>query len=157
MKGEFCYWLNMTVLVYVRTTKYVKKNALSTSTVCLFLVSQSYLIYYFTNSYSQVLLWHIFKSFACTMFISLKIAYIYTMSFYYIHPYVFLPIPLRRLYSISRPSSCPPVVGGFLLINNPPQVQLVLLICVWVWGHELRHGYPTISHVPKGKWLSLPQ
>lgn len=156
MKEGFCYWLNMVVLACVRTTKYVT-NALITSTVCLPLVFQSYLIYYFTNSYSQVLLWHILKSFACIMSISLKIAYIYTISFYYIHPYVLPPIPLRRLHSISLPRSYPPIADGFLLITNPPQVQFVLLICIWVWDHPLRHGHRSSSHVPKGEWLSLPQ
>lgn len=39
-----------------------------------------------------------------------------------------------------------------------PCVHLVLTICTWMWDHPLGHGEPPVSvHIPKGKWLSLPQ
>lgn len=41
---------------------------------------------------------------------------------------------------------------SFLVIH---QIQLVLPICIWVWGHKLEHGKPVSGHNLE-EWFFLP-
>ena len=73
----------------------------------------------------------------------------------YIHPSL-LPTFHRTLIS-SLYTLCPNFVIIHSCLSLMHGVQLMLPICIWLWGHPLEHGEPTSSHTEQERWLTLSQ